>query len=194
MGRRQLIEALRKEGEEKCAAIRREAEAEAERVRSAAEAEIGRLREKFARRQAEACAAETAAILAEAASRGRLIRLAADNALVERLYELACRSLPQVREEGYGELFAALAEELPSRRWERVRVNPADEGMARDRFPAAAVVADAAVSGGLEAIGEGEWLRVINTLEKRLERGWPEMLPELVRDVYRECGAEPSAG
>lgn len=192
MGQRELIEALRREGEEKCAAIRREAEAEAERIRSAAEAEKGWLREEYARRQADACAGEAAAILATAVNRGRLIRLAAESALAERLYGLARQSLLLLREEEYRELFAALAEELPPCQWETVRVNRADEQLARSRFPKAAVITDESLVGGLEVTGAGGGVQVVNTLEKRLERGWPELLPGLFRAVCEECGVRNS--
>ncbi|MCM2358106.1 MAG: V-type ATP synthase subunit E [Geobacteraceae bacterium] len=187
MGQRELIEALRKEGDEKCAAIRREAEAESERIVSAAAAEIGRLREEYARRRADACAAETAAILAEAASRGRLVRLAAESALAERVYGLACGALPLLREEEYGALFAALARELPPCQWETVRVNPADEQLARSLFPRAAVITDGALVGGFEVTAAEGGMRVVNTLEKRLERGWPELLPGLFKDIYKSA-------
>ncbi|KAF0216104.1 MAG: V-type H+-transporting ATPase subunit [Geobacteraceae bacterium] len=186
MGYQELIEALRREGEEKAGAIRREAEAEAERTRSEAEAGLALLREEHAKRQAVAVAEKSREILAEAESKGRLIRLAAESVLAERLYELARRSLRLLREQGYEALFAALAEELPPVKWETVRVNPADEEPAGRHFPAAEIVTDNALTGGMEVSGEGGRLCIVNTLEKRLERGWPEILPGLFRDVCKE--------
>jgi V/A-type H+-transporting ATPase subunit E len=184
MGYPELAEALRKEGEEQVAVIRRDAEAEEERIRGEAAAKAGKLREEYARRRTAACSEETATVLAEAANRERLVRLAAENSLADRLYGLARESLPRMREEGYEELFAALAAELPPREWESVRVNPADDGLARRLFPAAEIVADGALTGGMTVTGTGGGVTVVNTLEKRLERGWPELVPELVRAVY----------
>lgn len=186
MGQRELMEALRKEGKEKCAAIRREAEEEVERVREAAEADIARLREENARRRDVACAAEAAAILSDAEGRGRLILLEAENALAERLGELACRALPILREGDYAETFAALVEELPPCEWETVKVSPADMKLAKRHFPKAEVETDDELVGGVEATGAGGDVRVVNTLEKRLERGWPEMLPGLFGEISKQ--------
>jgi vacuolar-type H+-ATPase subunit E/Vma4 len=44
-----------------------------------------------------------------------------------------------------------------------------------------------AITGGLETIStEGE-VRVVNTFEKRLERMWEEMLPEIMKEVKERC-------
>jgi hypothetical protein len=40
----------------------------------------------------------------------------------------------------------------------------------------------------LEVTGDNGRLCVVNTLEKRLERGWPQLLPEMIRAVNRELG------
>lgn len=186
MGYQELIAALRQDGEEKIDAIRRGAEAEAERIRSETSVRLGLLREEYAKRQAATIAEETRGIVAEAAVRGGLVRLAAEHALVKRLYALAQRSLKLLRGQDYEALFAALAEEIPAGTWEQVTVNPADEGLARHLYPAAVIVADDAVTGGVAVIGEGGRFRVVNTLEKRLERGWPEIYPDLVREIYRD--------
>lgn len=186
MGHRELIEALRREGEEKAGVIRREAELRAERIRSEASARLASQREVYAKRQASAVAEETRTTLAEAVRKAQLVRLASEGALAERFYGVARRALGHLREEGGEELFALLAAELPPVTWERVKVNPLDAGAAGRLFPAAEIVTDDAVTGGMEVTGEEGRLCVINTLEKRLERGWPEVLPDLVRDACRE--------
>jgi V/A-type H+-transporting ATPase subunit E len=38
----------------------------------------------------------------------------------------------------------------------------------------------------MEVNGDGGRIRIVNTLEKRLERGWPELLPDLIDVAYRE--------
>jgi V/A-type H+-transporting ATPase subunit E len=35
----------------------------------------------------------------------------------------------------------------------------------------------------MEALADEGRIRVINTLEKRLERGWPELLPVLIEET-----------
>jgi V/A-type H+-transporting ATPase subunit E len=37
----------------------------------------------------------------------------------------------------------------------------------------------------MEVIAEGGRVRVDNTLEKRLERAWPELLPRLLNAILR---------
>jgi len=38
----------------------------------------------------------------------------------------------------------------------------------------------------MESAADGGRLRIVNTLEKRLERGWPELMPELFREIGKE--------
>ena len=96
---------------------------------------------------------------------------------------LALRLLPRLRERDYPRIFSRLAAELPPIEWETVRVNPADAEIAGYLFPRARIVPDTAICGGMEALAEGGRIQVINTLEKRLERGWPELLPVLIEEV-----------
>jgi V/A-type H+/Na+-transporting ATPase subunit E len=186
MGQEQLIEELRRIGEESAEAVRREADAEIEQLRSEAAARLESVRGDAAEHRASACAEETRTILAGAAGRSRLIRIAAENALAERLHEEARRSLRSLRNRDYEKLFVLLATELPPLRWEKIRVNPADLDLAGHQFPDAEIVADAAIAGGLEASCYGKQVRVDNTLEKRLERAWPELLPSLIRTFTKE--------
>lgn len=193
MGYEELINALRREAKEKIGAIRREAEVKAGRARSEADSRLERLRAEYRRRWTSEGSEEVAAILAEAETRARRIRLEALKELSERLYRLALSSLPQLREVGGDELFAALARELPSYPWETVRVNPADVEIADRFFPAATVVPDDSVSGGFEVMGEAGRICIDNTLEKRLERGWQELLSDLVNAIWREIGRDAGA-
>lgn len=185
MGYEKLIEALRQEGAEKIAAIRREAEEQGEVVKREAAEKTAALGEEFARRQEEECAAIRREVLAEAVRETRQERLAAEHALAVRLLELARQALPDLRNQ-HPELFSGLAGELPPAEWEKVKVNLADEEAARRLFPDARVEPDEAVAGGVEAVAAGGKLRVANTLEKRLERGWPELLPRILADIRKE--------
>jgi len=80
-------------------------------------------------------------------------------------------------------VFSRLAAELPPIAWETLRVNPADAEVATRLFPRARIVPDSAICGGMEALAEEGRIRVINTLEKRLERVWPELLPALIEET-----------
>lgn len=131
---------------------------------------------------------------ARAESEARRVRMDASTALAERVYRLAGGAIRRFRDEDYDAMFDALAREIPSEKWARVRVNPADEPRARGRFPGLDVVSDATVTGGMEVETADGRIRVSNTLETRLERAWPEILSGLVSDVLKECSDhEPSA-
>lgn len=190
MGYEELINALRREAEEKIGEIWRDAETKAGLARSEADARIDRLNREYRRRWTTDGGEEVAAILAEAENGARRIRLEALKELSERLYRLAVTSLPELRERGRDGMFAALAGELPSHSWETVRVNPADVEIAGRFFPWANIMPDGSVSGGLEVAGEAGSICIDNTLEKRLERGWRDFLPDLVSAVWREIGRD----
>ena len=185
MGYEDLLNALRRDGEKQSGLIRQEAEAEAVRLREEAAAGRAWFRQKFEQEQARVIAAECSAILAEAERTARRIRLAEAGKEAERLYRLALRILPRLRERDYPKMFSRLAAELPPAPWETVRVNPADAEIAGYLFPAARIEPDTAVCGGMEALAEGGRIQVINTLEKRLERGWPDLLPDLLEEAER---------
>lgn len=194
MGVRELIEALRRDGEEKAGSIRTEAGAEVEKIRGEEAAGIEALRVEYGMRGSAAAAEVTRAILAEAESRARSIRSEAESRIAERLFRLASRSLTLLRDDTYGEIFSALVSELPPHPWERVRVHPDDREMAAKAFPGAEIITDGTISGGVDAEWREGRIRVINTFEKRLEKGWGDLLPALMEDIRRETeGHETSS-
>lgn len=183
MGSEELLAALRREGEGTTRAIRAEAEAAAARLKGEAVARLALLREQYARQLERAVEAEqrAAAAAAEAAARG--IRLAGEQRLADRLFTLALTLLPSLRDGESGALFARLAGEIPPYQWETLRLNPEDAASAFLLFAPARIVPDPTISGGMEAQAKGAEIRVVNTLEKRLERGWAELLPLLIKEV-----------
>ncbi len=183
MGYEELLAALRAEGERKAGAIREKAAAEAGRLRDEAGAERALLEEKCRQEQARQIAAQESAILAEAEREARRMRLAAEEKLAERLSILARRLLPRLRNGGYPAVFTRLAGELPPDTWEEVRVNPTDAELAVALFPVARIMPDIAICGGLEVRADGGRVQIVNTLEKRLERGWPELLPLVIGEI-----------
>jgi vacuolar-type H+-ATPase subunit E/Vma4 len=183
MGCKELIEALRASGDEKIKAIRTDAEHEAERIRLEVAQRIESVRADHARKRSAAAAAHTERLLSDANGAARRIRLDADHALSARLYGVARASLPQLRNAGYRDAFISFAKELPRFTWKTVRVRPEDADLAQQLFPDAEIAADAGITGGLEAVSEGQRVRVVNTFEKRLERLWEELLPDVMKDV-----------
>jgi vacuolar-type H+-ATPase subunit E/Vma4 len=123
---------------------------------------------------------------AEAGSRVRAIKLAAEKTLSERLFAIARASLTQLRHDGYPASFEKLARELPSLPWKLVRVHPADIDLARKHLSNAEIVPMETITGGLDAAMADGTIRVINTFDKRLELAWADLLPLLISDVYQE--------
>ena len=104
--------------------------------------------------------------------------------LSDRLYRIACSVLPLLRNQDYQRAFRNLAAEMPPLTWKTVRVNTDDVEEAREHFPEAAIVADPDISGGIDAETENGKIRVINTFNKRLERAWEEIIPNLMKEDY----------
>ncbi len=193
MSSRELIESLRRSGDEKIRLLRQEAEQEAGALRAAASAKIEELRKQYADKLSAAAGEETIRALAEAGNKARTLRLAAEKVLSDRLLSVSRASLQQLRDAAYPAIFEKMVLELPSLAWNLVRVHPADVNLARKYFPEAEIVPVETISGGVDATVRDGTIRVVNTLEKRLERAWNELLPPMVKDAYREVsdGASP---
>ncbi len=193
MSSRELIDSLRRSGEEKIHILRHEAEQEAEAVRTAASARLEELRRRYADRLAAAAGEEAVRALAEAGNRARTLRLEAEKVLSERLWSAARAAMHQLRNGVYPSLFEKMVLELPALDWNLVRVNPADVSLAKKYFPEAEIIPVEIISGGVDVTIRDGTIRVINTLEKRLERAWNELLPLMVGDAYREIsdGSSP---
>jgi V/A-type H+-transporting ATPase subunit E len=187
MGSRELIESLRKGGDEKIRQMWKEAESEADAVRADAVRQTAVVREKHAKRLAAAADDARGSVLSGAEREARALRLQAEKKLSERLFTLARSQLKELRDHHYRNVFTMLAEEIPGLPWETIRVHPLDAETARGLFPESHIESDPAINGGLEAVSNSGKIRVINTFEKRLERAWEGIMPLLTRDVYREC-------
>jgi len=191
MGCRELIKSLKKEGDEKVLGIWSAAEDEAGRIRAGVILRLEEVRRKIT----EELEGEEALqrLLLEAETKARLSRLAAADNLSRRLYIIAVSSLYLLREQQYENIFEKLVLELPSAAWRSVTVNPADKGIAEHFFPEAHVVTESRITGGMEVETEEGKITVINTFEKRLERFWPRMLPELLDDLAKDVVCDGTA-
>jgi V/A-type H+-transporting ATPase subunit E len=184
MGCEELIESLRKEAEEKVREIRRETEEEAGKIKAGFSLKLEVLRRENA--AGGSSGVEGQKVLLDAGNRARTIRLTAEGRLSARLYILAVSSLHILRVKGYEDIFHRLAMEIPPLLWRSVQVNQEDCDLARKFFPDAEIVAARNITGGMEVETERGLMSVANTFEKRLERAWPQMLPELIGDINRE--------
>jgi V/A-type H+-transporting ATPase subunit E len=180
MGCKELIEALRREGDEKVRAIWQEAETEAERIKADANEKINSMHEKYSRMQASTIKDQIDPILSEAKQKADAVRLEAEKDMSVRLYHLAASILNNLRDEGYTDVFYSLVKELPFCKCEIVKVNPEDEKIARECFPDSKIITDSSIAGGLEVQAKNGKIRISNTFEKRLERAWMEILPALM--------------
>jgi V/A-type H+-transporting ATPase subunit E len=191
MGSKELIESLRRATDERIKLIWHETEVEAEKVREEASQKLDQLRENCSRVESLTVTATQVSAVSEANNRSRTFLLKAEKALSERLYCVTMSSLPRLRHSDYSEVFGRLARELPPLAWKTVRVNPEDTGLAESIFTGAEIVPDKSITGGVDAMTDGGKIRVINTFEKRLERAWVDMLPELLKEIFAVVEESP---
>jgi len=182
-----LIQTLRQGAAEETAALWTDTRAEADKLRLEAAREIDAERLATAQQMAATAQRIEQEATAAAEREARDIRMNAAIALAERLYGLALAELPNLRTQNPEKLFSALAAEIPALAWQKVRVNPADEVLARQHFSQTYVECDTQISGGIEVEAEGGRIRVDNTLEARLGTVWPELLSRLIATILREA-------
>lgn len=182
MGYKELIEAIREEGERRMREIWAEAEARAEEIRREAGLKIDTIRKGYDERFNAEIEKIKGLSIRNAEREASGIRLKAEEDLSRRLFMIAMSLLPILRGEGYDEVFHALVKEIPNSEWVTVRVNPDDTMLARSHFPEAEVIGDPSITGGFVVMNRNG-NTIINTFEKRLERLWPEILPEILNAI-----------
>jgi len=186
MSCKELIDSLKQAADERMRHLWSDAEAEAARIRADAAGRLDLLREETAKRQKAAAAERVNRSVSDAKSRARVLRLSSEKEASARFYETATAMLPSLRDRSSESVFQALAQELPPGPWQTVRVHPADVVLAKKYFPGAEVSADERISGGMDVSMRDGAVRIVNTFEKRLERAWGDMQPELIKDAYSE--------
>ena len=186
MGYNKLIESLRRQGNEKIRKIWDDAGAGAEKIRAEASRDIALIEARYRKRISEEVKAQERGILSEAEKNARVIKLSAEKVLSGRVFSLALLCLNELRDENYGVIFEDLVKELPHARWEDVRVNAEDVQIARKYFAGAKIITDNSISCGFEVFLEKGKIHISNTFEKRLEKAWHDILPLLIRDIYKE--------
>lgn len=183
------------DGEELLSSLQRDADTKIRAIWTETEAEAARLQAEQAAATAallSACREQTSGdikrrkedVIARAQQEAARLRRAAEQDLAARLLPLAQKSLYAIGDSDAGDLIEGLSREVPSLSWEQVRVNPRDEERARGLFSGAVIVADDRIAGGLDATTADTSIRVVNTLEKRLQNAWEEILPELMTKCY----------
>lgn len=183
MGRRELLEALRREGQEAMAAIALRGDAEEKKMRSGAEQCRENRRREHEQQRELLCSDRQRTIISTAAREASLIRLRAEHALSLRLHERARACLKQLRSGDAERLFRSLAAELPSESWHTVWTTPGDAALASEYFTGATIIPDETLTGGFKVATADNSLTIDNTLEARLEKVWPDLLPHLMAEL-----------
>ena len=83
----------------------------------------------------------------------------------------------------FAHCWKACCAELPAAEWSTLTVHPDDHDRAQDCFPELKIDCDPKVGGGLIATTADGEVRVDNTLFCRLARAWPDLLPQLVKEL-----------
>lgn len=193
MGLEELLNTLKKNERQQIDDIWRAAESEAEVLRTQVAETISDITKNHASQLTSACQKSMRTIFSETEIKTREKKLFAYQALDEALKNAAVTQLPLLRQQNYETAFASLVAELPAREWEKIVVNPADLELAAKFFAADIIHADATISGGLLAETANGRIIVDNTLEKRLERKWPHILPDLIAEFEKQYEKPGSA-
>ncbi len=186
MGYRELITHLQKEGEEKIRQLWADTERKAEQIRKESMNRAEDIRSEFIKEQITNAGEQEENIIADSRKKAGAIGLSAEKALAERIYNISRSLLHTLRNEKYKDVFTSLCSEIPVSDWSEVRVNPQDRARAARCFPDSRIVNDDSISGGLDVMGNENKIRVINTLEKRLEKAWEDILPFIMKDASGE--------
>jgi vacuolar-type H+-ATPase subunit E/Vma4 len=193
MSCKELIDSLKQAADERIHHLWSDAETEAAKIKADAESRLQLLREETTRKQAAAAAEQANRAVSDAKSRARVLRLSTEKEISGRFYEAAKALLPTLRQRSGESVFKALVEELPPGQWQTVRVHPADVSLAKKYFPQAEISADERISGGMEVSTQNGAISVVNTFEKRLERAWGDIQPDLIKDAYSEVDRAASS-
>ena len=183
MGVSELKIALRQDGEARARALWQQSEAAVEKRRKEIAAEIEHLHDETELSlQAEEARLRNH-LLFEARARATACRLQAETEMELRLLKMAGRLLGEMIGNSRKRIWQALCHELPEYPWTNLKVHPEDLALAREAFPEAAIECDAAIGGGLVATDAQGSIRIDNTLSCRRSRAWPELLPNLMKDL-----------
>jgi len=193
LGLDELINTLKKNEQQQIDDIWQAAKNEAESIRTQVAEAIAAITKNHADQLASACQKSMRAIFSETEVKTREKKLFAYQALDQALRNAALKQLTALRKHNYEKIFATLVRELPERQWEKIIVNPADVELAAKFFNANRIRQDPAVSGGLVALTANDRIIVDNTFEKRLERKWLHILPQLIAEIEKRYESSGTA-
>lgn len=188
MAESELIKALRQRGEERIKNLWEEAQNEAGRLRDEMNGRLNKVRSDIHRHLGRQSEQRKDIALLDARTEAQRLQLENERQLVERCLRLAKEELSALAERERRALLRKLAEETPNADWRSVRVSPEDTDVAKECFTNVEIVPDSTIGAGFVVANEDERIVVDNTLETRLYRAWPQLLPELLNAI--RCAAE----
>ena len=183
MGYSELVTALKQKEEAKVESVWKVAREEAKKIEKDTALRLDEIQSQAASAGALKDKSSQKSILAKAHQKASDMRALAMQKLADDIENIGLKILPLLREDNYEKLFIILTKELPTIAWEEIRVNPADELLAKRFFPDETIVCDSTIVGGLEVSSNDGRLRIVNTLEKRLEKGWGSILPSIINEL-----------
>lgn len=189
MSHEALIEDLRRKSAARIRQLQADAEEQIAALRSKKQQEFAQHQEEALSQQAGEAEKIAAPILHEAQRFALAVEDEAMRKVVERLYALAKEMIAQARGSNFDAIFAGLVKEVPDIDWEEVRVNPEDRELAATYFPRSTIQGDPEIIGGFIASTDQGKYRVVNTLKRRLEKGWPMIIPQLLQEIKKERDA-----
>lgn len=193
MALEELLNSLRKNEQTQIEDIWQQARNEADSIRRQIAEAISSISEEHAEQLAAACQRSVRNIFAESQIKAREKRLLAYLDLDRVLRAAAVKQIARLQENNREDLFEQLVGELPHAQWEKIVVSPTDLELATRFFDKNIIHTDANISGGLIAFCSEGKIVVDNTFVKRLERIWPQILPEIIRRIERIYGESGSA-
>jgi len=110
-----------------------------------------------------------------------------------RLLEMADKVLGEMIGDSRQKLWHALHRELPEYPWTNIKVHPKDLAFAKRTFPSTAIDCVEAIGGGLIATAAEGTIRVDNSLSCRLLRAWPDLLPDLMKDLREQVDSDAAS-
>ncbi|PLX73972.1 MAG: hypothetical protein C0614_12285 [Desulfuromonas sp.] len=183
MGGSELKKALQREVATRCKGFWSNQEEAVNSRRKEIEREIAGLEAQIQERQEAACQRLQREILARAQRQASNLRLQAESDLAEQLRQLAAKQLVQLYEENRAIYWERLAKEIPQALWQEVLVGERDVELAAKFFSKVPINVSPKLSGGLIALREGGRICIDNSLQRRLDRYWPILLPRLLEEL-----------
>jgi vacuolar-type H+-ATPase subunit E/Vma4 len=193
MGESELKTALQLEGEMQIRDFWQQSEFAVAERRREVETELMQLRaETDHRLQAEVTELHSSLHFV-AQTRAMECGLRAEATLEERLLLMAHKILPLLANTERATLWKALRKELPEADWTILKVHPADQQLAARDFPSAVIESEEALGGGLIATSADGMIRIDNSLNCRLIRAWPDLLPKLLGELRKRVDNDETA-